>query len=64
MCTCPREGSELADDIERMVNRCWMMKTTGPEHSVILWRITRKTAGMAELRTQHMRHTSCNVFKN
>lgn len=42
MCTCPREGSELPDDIERMVDRCWMMKTTGPEHSVILWRVTIK----------------------
>lgn len=42
MCTCPCEGSELPDDIERMVDRCWMMKTTGPELSVILWRVTIK----------------------
>lgn len=64
MCTCPCEGSELPDDIERTVDRCWMKKTTGTEHLVILWRVTMKNCRMAEQRTQHTRHTSCSVFKD
>lgn len=59
MCTCPPEGSELPDHIERMVGRCWMMKTTDTEHSMILLRVTMK-----KLRTQHTRQTSGNDFKN